>query len=243
MSWISGVREPLGSLAGLARRDERGPVGRVDVADARDDDEHHDEELDADEDEVDAQGLLDALGDEQGQQGDEEEGREVEVRPRPDRVGPLQSHLAQQGHEVLRPPLGDHARAQHELEEEVPADDPRDELAERRVGEGVGRARDGHRRGELGVAESGEATDDGTRSRRTARSTDRRSPCAARPVSVKIPAPMMTPMPKTVRSRALRVRFSWWSASSAEAIDASIDLVRNTLMLTSGQVGDGTTTN
>src|SRR6478609_9327847 len=48
-----------------------------------------------------------------------------------------------------------------------------------------------------------------------------------------MPAPMMTPMPKTVRSRALSVLFSLWSASSDEAIEASTDLVRNTLMLTS----------
>src|SRR5829696_7646703 len=54
-----------------------------------------------------------------------------------------------------------------------------------------------------------------------------------------MPAPMMTPMPKTVRSRALKVLFSLWSASSADAIDASIDLVRNTLMLTSESSGDG----
>src|SRR6478736_10120161 len=40
-------------------------------------------------------------------------------------------------------------------------------------------------------------------------------------------------MPKTVRSRALSVLFSLWSASSDEAIEASTDLVRNTLMLTS----------
>ncbi len=53
-----------------------------------------------------------------------------------------------------------------------------------------------------------------------------------------MPAPMMTPMPKTVRSRALRVLFSLWSASSDAAIEASTDLVRNTLMLTSERVGD-----
>jgi hypothetical protein len=46
-----------------------------------------------------------------------------------------------------------------------------------------------------------------------------------------------------MRSSALSVLFSWWSASSAEAIEASMDLVRKTLMLTSEQVGDGITTN
>ena len=47
------------------------------------------------------------------------------------------------------------------LEDEVPADDPGDELAERGVGVGVGRAGDGDHTGQLGVAKAGEAADDG----------------------------------------------------------------------------------
>ena len=46
------------------------------------------------------------------------------------------------------------------LEDEVPADDPRDQLSERRVGVGVRGARNGDHRRELGVAESGERADD-----------------------------------------------------------------------------------
>ena len=62
---------------------------------------------------------------------------------------------------------------------------------------------------------------------------------AARPVRVKIPAPMMTPMPKTVRSRALRRFLSWYSASSVSAIDSSIDLVRKMLMGSLPRSADG----
>jgi hypothetical protein len=51
-----------------------------------------------------------------------------------------------------------------------------------------------------------------------------------------MPAPMMTPMPKTMRSRAESRRFRWWSGSSAAAIEASIDFVRNRLMKTSERV-------
>ena len=47
------------------------------------------------------------------------------------------------------------------LEDEVPADDPGDELAEGGVGVGVGGAGDGDHAGELGVAEAGEGADDG----------------------------------------------------------------------------------
>ena len=47
-------------------------------------------------------------------------------------------------------------RAERVLEDQVPADDPGDELAERRVSVGVGGACDRHARGELGIAERGE---------------------------------------------------------------------------------------
>ncbi len=47
------------------------------------------------------------------------------------------------------------------LEDEVPADDPGDELAHDGVGVGVGGAGDGDHAGELGVTEAGETTDDG----------------------------------------------------------------------------------
>ena len=50
------------------------------------------------------------------------------------------------------------------------------------------------------------------------------------PVSTKIPAPMITPTPKTTRSRACRFFRSWWSGSSVSAMDCSTDFVRNTFM-------------
>jgi hypothetical protein len=53
---------------------------------------------------------------------------------------------------------------------------------------------------------------------------------AARPVSVKIPAPMITPMPKTVRSIAVRRFLSWYSGSSVSAIDCSIVFFRTRLI-------------
>ena len=47
------------------------------------------------------------------------------------------------------------------FEDEVPADDPGDELAEGGVGVSVGGAGDGDHAGELGVTEAGEAADQG----------------------------------------------------------------------------------
>jgi hypothetical protein len=50
---------------------------------------------------------------------------------------------------------------------------------------------------------------------------------AAFPVKVKMPAPMTTPTPKTVRSRAVSDFFNWYSGSSVSASDCSMLLVLN----------------
>jgi hypothetical protein len=50
---------------------------------------------------------------------------------------------------------------------------------------------------------------------------------AAMPVSTKMPVPMMTPMPKTVRSQADRSFLSLCWDSSVSRIDCSIDFVRS----------------
>ena len=52
------------------------------------------------------------------------------------------------------------------FQDEVPADDPRDELAHRRVGVGVSAASDGDHGRQLGVAESGEGANDGHQDQR-----------------------------------------------------------------------------
>ena len=109
-----------------------------------------------------------------------------------------QAH-AEKGEEVLkivRPPVGDGRRGDGVLEDEVPADDPRDQLAERGVGVGIGRSGDGHHRGELGVAERREDAGRGRRPRTTASAPDRCDRGPRRPTSTKIPVPMMAPMPR-----------------------------------------------
>ena len=47
------------------------------------------------------------------------------------------------------------------LEDQIPADDPGHQLAQRGVGVGVGRAGNGNHGGQFGVAEAGEGADDG----------------------------------------------------------------------------------
>ena len=52
------------------------------------------------------------------------------------------------------------------IENEIPADDPGEQLAERRVGVGIGGARDGDHRRELGVAQRREHAGDACRDKR-----------------------------------------------------------------------------
>ena len=47
------------------------------------------------------------------------------------------------------------------LQDQIPADDPGDQLAQRGVGVGVGRAGNGNHRGQFGIAEAGERADNG----------------------------------------------------------------------------------
>ena len=123
------------------------------------------------------------------------------------------------------------------LEDEVPADDPRDQLAQRRVGVGVGRSRDRNHRGEFGIAESGEArrrsppaparapapalrpagppraavcAEDEVDDRRVR--PGRQSPPGCRrspsPMTVKMPEPITAPMPSAVSDTGPSVFFS-----------------------------------
>ena len=86
--------------------------------------------------------------------------------------------LAEQVVEVAAPPRRDRGGRDAVLEHQARGDAHRDDLAERRVRVGVGRARDRHRGGHLGVADGGEPRGDRRRSRTRGARPDRR---AARP--------------------------------------------------------------
>ena len=80
--------------------------------------------------------------------------------PRSTVVGQRPAELGEEIAQVQRPPLGHDRAAEREFEHQVPADDPRDQLAHGGVGERVGRPGDRHRRGELGVADGGQPAGD-----------------------------------------------------------------------------------
>ena len=107
------------------------------------------------------QRLLDPEGHESAEEQHEEDREDVDGSAVPDLRRDLDAELRQQRPEVRAPALGDHARTEEHLEDEVPPDDPGEELAERRVRERVGRSRDRHGRRELRVAERGEGAGDG----------------------------------------------------------------------------------
>ena len=135
------------------------------------------------------------------------------------------------------------------LEDQIPADDPGDELAERGVGVGVGRAGDGNHGGQLGVAEAGERADEGhqhhgegdggtgagtagergvgedvVNQRRVGDGGVRNcSPEMAVPMTVKMPEPMTAPMPSAVSDQGPSVFFSACSGSFESLMSLSID--------------------
>ena len=68
----------------------------------------------------------------------------------------MDAELREHALEVARPAVRDGRRSDRVLEDQIPADDPGEQLAERRVGVGVGRSGHRHHRRELRVAQRGE---------------------------------------------------------------------------------------
>ena len=100
------------------------------------------------------------------------------------------------------------------LEDQVPADDPGDELAQGGVAVGVGRCpRSGSSR-RTRRSTGRRRRRRCPRARRRRRWPGRRSSRAAWPVSTKMPAPMMAPMPSAMRFSGPSARLRLWSAAS-----------------------------
>ena len=157
-------RGPLPDALEAARR-ERGPVSLALVEDRprADADEGDDQtDLEHHHERVGARALLDPDVEKDREQDRDREGRQVDrEHPVADagRVLPGREHFARR----LRVGQGRAGARQHPLrfvhdpgrvlDDEVPADDPGDELAERRVGVRVGAARHGNHGRDLGIAQ------------------------------------------------------------------------------------------
>ena len=139
-------------------RRERRVVARLEVEDAHDHEEREDGELQADHHRVRPRALLDAVGEHDADGEHEHDGGEVDraaVAGRPgDRVRQVDAEQrAEQVLDVPAPADGDGRDGHPVLEDEVPADDPGDELAQRRVAVRVGASGDRDGGGELRVAQ------------------------------------------------------------------------------------------
>ena len=127
--------------------------------------------------------------------------------------------------EVRRPADGDRTGSESQLEDQVPADDPGDQLAEARVRERVRRAGHRHGAGELRVAQRGEGADDagedeGQGDGRSGLGTGR---FAGQDEDAGADHDPDAEHRELEGPSSLR---SWWSGSSVSAIDCSMVLVR-----------------
>ena len=142
-----------------AVRHERRPVLGFHVGGAGGDEEQDGGQLDGDHHRVEARALAHADDEQPRDEQHDDRGRQVDDRafgrPRgrrhPDRQ--VQAEAGEDALEVPAPADGHRHRPDRVLENEVPADHPREDLAERGVRVGIGAARDGDHRGELRVAQ------------------------------------------------------------------------------------------
>ena len=122
-------------------------------------------------------------------------------------VGDRDAKVVEEADNIARPADGDRGGAKCIFEDQVPADDPGDELAHGRIGIGVGTAGDRDGRGHLRVAETGKGAGDAAKTKESAIAGPALV-AAAWPVSTKMPAPMMQPIPREIeaprRKRALQ---------------------------------------
>ncbi len=72
----------------------------------------------------------------------------------------MNAEIGEEARDIARPADGDCRCAERIFEDQIPADDPGDEFAHRRISISIGAAGDGNGRGHLGIAEAGEGADE-----------------------------------------------------------------------------------
>ena len=143
------------------------PVRGRDVAQAGQDERDDDRHLDDHDDVVDLRRFMHADDQQRGYGGDDDHGRHVKQRARRrpgagrgivgerriyEAIWQVDADIVQEARDITRPADRDGGGAERILEDEVPADDPGNELAHRRIRVRVGAARDRNGGGHLGVA-------------------------------------------------------------------------------------------
>ena len=142
----------------FARRHERRVVRRLDVEEPDDHDEEHDADLEDRHGAVHARADLGAEHEQRGEEPDDDDWRDVDMEGAETEVRvPVEAHEPHEVVEVHAPVFRDDRAGHEHFEDEVPSDDPRHDLADGGVGEGVGGSGDRHDRREFRVAHDGRA--------------------------------------------------------------------------------------
>src|ERR1700730_5671604 len=166
-----GAQAELAEGAGVLRY-VGNPVVRVYKPGAERDHGHDDENLDGHDDGVDRRGLLDSPVAQRRRRADDDDGGQVRDRPRHmhliAHVGRLErrrtqggrnevdAEMIQQLDEVTAPTYRYRGARHHVFQDQIPAYEPGDELAQGRVAVGVGAARNRHHGGKFRIAQAGE---------------------------------------------------------------------------------------
>src|SRR5581483_373601 len=161
-----GAQRRVPRAGGRRGRGQR-EVRAVDEEDAQADDDGEDRDLRGDEDAGEARGLLGAHHeDRRDEERKEERGQVDDAAGHAAEVGVGGPHgklgvrdAAPERDEVVAPRDGDGGRADGVLQDQRPAQDPRQRLAQRAVRVAVGAAAGGDGGGQLGVGQAGEAAD------------------------------------------------------------------------------------
>ena len=145
----------------LARRNERGEVGGLDVEEADDHHKEHDGDLEHGHSTVHAGADLGAEYEQRGKERHDDDRGDIDMEGAERQVGVgVPAHQAHEIVEVYAPIFGNHGAGHQHFQNQIPADDPGHDLADRGVGEGVGGAGHRNHRSEFGVAHHGCAAHD-----------------------------------------------------------------------------------
>ncbi len=158
-----------GDDSGEARRREGHPVGGLHQHSADDQEGKDGADFHRHHDVVGLRRLLHSAHQQQREKENDEEAGKIEIRARPLPSGPhrarpffrqVEAEDRQLRFRITGKANRDRDVRDYVFEDEVPADDPGENFAERRVRICIGAAGDGDHRGQFGVAQSGEAAGD-----------------------------------------------------------------------------------
>ena len=151
----------------LGLRHERPEVVRVHIGEANHNHKHGDHQFDDGEHIVDLGRYLRARNQQRGEHGHDEERPPVQAEARDlNGLRNIDTGCGKHRRQINAPVLGQHRSGRDHLQQQVPANDPGQTLAQREVGIGVGAARDRHGGSKLRIAHDGQRAGGGSQHKR-----------------------------------------------------------------------------